>query len=158
MKNISRILMAFALFGSMFVAANAQDLKGDWKLAEAKMNGEKIVYKEEIHTTLSFFESDKMGGNSGCNRYSTSFTLDGGKIELFPVVSTKMACEGERMKQEEVFFGVIEKTDRFRFEGQYLIFTDEAGKNVLKFVPRVETKPKPVVEIKKCRDYKLSQK
>jgi len=133
MKNIYKILTAVMLFGLMLTAASAQALKGEWKLVEAKSGGEKVVYTEEIHTTVSFGENNGMSGNSGCNRYSTSYVLTGKKIKFNPIISTKMACEGERMKQENTFFSVIEKTNRYKIKGDYLTFYDRSSRNVLKF-------------------------
>lgn len=133
MKRIYQILTAVALFGLTLTAANAKNLKGEWKLVEAASNGEKVVYTEEIKTSLSFGENNKMSGNSGCNRYSTSYKPAGKKISFSPIISTKMACDGERMKQENAFFGVIEKVKYYKMEGEYLIFYDKSSRNILKF-------------------------
>lgn len=135
MKRIYRILTAIALFGLTLTAANAGNLKGEWKLVEATSNGEKVVYTEEIKTTISFGENNGMFGNSGCNRYSTSYKLTGKKIRFNPIISTKMACDGERMKQESTFFAVIEKVKFYKMAGEYLIFYDKASRNFLKFAP-----------------------
>ncbi len=135
MKYIHQILTAVIFFGLTLTAANAQTLKGDWKLVEAQSNGEKVVYTEEIRTTVSFGENGGMFGNSGCNRYSTSYKLTGKKIQFNPIISTKMACDGERMKQESTFFSVIEKVKYYKTAGEYLIFYDKSSRNILKFAP-----------------------
>lgn len=135
MKYIYQILTAVIFFGLTLTAANAQNLKGEWKLVETKSNGEKVVYTEEIRTTVSFSENKGMFGNSGCNRYSTSYELTGKKIRFNPIISTKMACDAERMKQESTFFSVIEKVKYYKMAGEYLIFYDKSSRNILKFAP-----------------------
>ena len=134
MKNLYQIFTAVIFIGLMIISANAQTLKGNWKLVEAEMNGEKQVFKKEIKTNLSFGEENRMFGNSGCNRYSTVYILEGkGKIDFQPIISTKMACLGEAMKQENIFFSVIEKVEKYKIKGSYLIFFDRSRQNVLKF-------------------------
>lgn len=133
MKNLYRIFTTVIFIGLMTISANAQILKGNWKLVEAEMNGKKVIFKKEIKTNLSFGEENRMFGNSGCNRYSTVYILEGRKIDFQPIISTKMACGGEAMKQENTFFSVIEKVEKYKIKGNYLIFFDKSQQNVLKF-------------------------
>ncbi len=134
MKNLYRIFTAVIFIGLMIISANAQTLKGNWKLVEAEMNGEKVIFKKEIKTNLSFSEENRMFGNSGCNRYSTVYILKGRKkIDFQPIISTKMACGGEAMKQENTFFSVIEKVEKYKIKGNHLIFFDKSQQNVLEF-------------------------
>lgn len=133
MKNIFRIFTAILFAGLMFTAANAQLQAAEWKLVEAKSDGEKVVFNEEIRTTLSFGPGYAMSGNSGCNRYSTTYKISGENIIFAPIVSTKMACADERMKQETTFFTIIEKVKKRETKDGYLFFNDESHRNVLKF-------------------------
>ena len=141
MKNITRIFTAIVIGGLMFAAASAQELKGEWKLVEAVSGGEKVVYNEEIRTTAVFGANNALGGNSGCNRYSTTYKITGERIEFSPIISTKMACPGERMKQETLFFGIMEKVKNYKTQDGFLIFYDKSKKNVLKFAPVPGEKP-----------------
>jgi heat shock protein HslJ len=120
----------------MFISANAQSLSGEWKLVSAKKDGKKVVYQGEIKTNLNFSKENRMSGNSGCNRYSTTYVLKEAKtIEIEPIISTKMAClDEDLMKQENTFFGVISKTNKVKIKGNHLIFFDSEKENVLKFV------------------------
>ena len=133
MKNLYQIFTAVIFIGLIIISANAQTLKGNWKLVEAEMNGEKVIFKKEIKTNLSFGEENRMFGNSGCNRYSTVYILEGREIDFQPIISTKMACGGEAMKQENIFFGVIDKVEKYKIKGNYLIFFDKSRQNILKF-------------------------
>lgn len=136
MKSFYKIFIVSIFIGLMFFGANAQSLKGEWKLVKAKADGERVVYESEIKTNIAFSEENRMFGNSGCNRYSTTYTLEGKKsIEIEPIISTKMAClEGDLMKQENTFFNVISKAENYRIKENYLIFFDESRNNVLKFM------------------------
>ncbi|MBA3632571.1 MAG: META domain-containing protein [Acidobacteria bacterium] len=136
--NIKKSIQVFSLVllaGLMFIGINAQTLEGEWKLVKAKKNGDKVVFNKEIKTTLIFGEGNRMSGNAGCNRYSTTYKLeDKKKIDFQPIISTKMACtDDDLMKQENTFFSVIDKTDKYKIKGNYLIFFDETKQNLLKF-------------------------
>lgn len=136
MKNLYKIFTAIVFIGLISISVSAQKLSGDWKLVEAVKEGEKVVFQDEIKTTVSFGEESKMFGNAGCNRYTTEYALkDEQKIDFQPIISTKMACIGEAMKQENTFFNLIEKIEKYEITDDCLIFFDESKQNVLKFAP-----------------------
>lgn len=138
MKSFYKIFIVSIFIGLTFISANAQSLEGEWKLVSARQRGEKVVYESEIKTNLVFGKENGISGNSGCNRYSTSYVLsDENDIEFASVISTKMACAGDFMKQERTFFDIISKTEKYKIKGNYLIFYDAEKENVLKFA-RVE--------------------
>lgn len=135
LKKTKQIFSAILMFGLMFTAINAQTLEGEWKLVKVKQNGEKVVFKDEIKTDLNFGEENRMSGNAGCNRYSTTYKIEEmEKISFQPTISTKMACSDEDlMKQENTFFNLIERVTKYKFKDNYLIFFDESKQNTLKF-------------------------
>lgn len=116
--------------------ASAQQLGGEWKLVEATQNGRRVYLGRDIKTSAIFGENNRMSGNAGCNRYSTTYNANGrNRIVFQPIISTKMACaDNNYMKQESTFFSVIEKTDRYRLNRNYLTFYDARERNILKFV------------------------
>lgn len=57
---------------------------------------------------------------TACNNGSAAFSTEGDTIRFSPVMSTKMACPGERMQQESEFFKVIEDTSRYAIKGETL--------------------------------------
>jgi len=136
MKLFYRAFMAILFVNLIFVgAANAQKLKGEWKLVQAKQDGKAVVFKDEIKTTAVFGKENRMSGNAGCNRYSTTYTLENTKkIRFEPIISTKMAClDDDFMKQESTFFSVMEKVEKYKIKGNHLTFFDDSKQNVLKF-------------------------
>jgi copper homeostasis protein (lipoprotein) len=135
MKNLYRSFSAIILFSLMFISVSAQKLVGEWKLVEAKQNGKKVSLGREIKTNLVLGEENRMSGNAGCNRYSTAYTLKSkNRIKFQPIISTKMAClDNDFTKQESTFFSVIEKGEKYKIKGNYLIFSDVAEQNILRF-------------------------
>ncbi|MBN8843622.1 MAG: META domain-containing protein [Sphingomonadales bacterium] len=57
-------------------------------------------------TSLSF-DGTRISGSAGCNRFSGSYTADGRKLTAGPLMSTKMACPGAGMAQENAFFKLM---------------------------------------------------
>lgn len=54
------------------------------------------------------FENGKVNGNSGCNAFGGSFTLDRGRLNAGPLISTKRACMGRGvMAQEQNLLGLL---------------------------------------------------
>ncbi len=64
--------------------------------------------------TAEFTDDGKVGGSSGCNRYSGEYTLSGSNIEFTqPMASTMMACEQAIMDQESAYFQALSATNSF---------------------------------------------
>lgn len=63
---------------------------------------------------LEFHKVDgQVMGNSGCNRLSGSYKIEGAKISFGPMISTKMACPGNG---EQRFLNALNTVDAFRIE------------------------------------------
>ena len=135
MKNLYRFLFIVVLLNSLLITAQAQSLSGEWKLVAAKQNGKNVSFGREIRTNLIFGAENRISGNGGCNRYSTTYKLTGkNRLKFEPIIATKMAClENDFMRQETVFFGVMEKVKEYKIKGNYLIFSDGEKRNVLRF-------------------------
>jgi heat shock protein HslJ len=85
-----------------------------WALEE--INGEAVTqgdFGREI-PVLEFHKADgKVMGNSGCNRLSGSYKIEGNKITFGPMISTKMACPGNG---EQRFMTALNAVNTFRIE------------------------------------------
>lgn len=85
-----------AFVGMMFacsdVKTDAKKLEGKWKVVEVK--GEKVA--EEGMPQMNFNMAEKkLHGNTGCNLFNTTLTLDPddvSAITIAPGASTMMAC------------------------------------------------------------------
>ena len=135
-RELARVFTGFLFIALMFIGANAQGLKGQWRLVEMKVDGTNFKLTNKNTPTLIFSEENRVGGNGGCNRYSTSYDLQKKNIDFKPFVSTKMACADEQRNQQEVkYFFAFDKVENYKMSKKVLTFTDKSRKNVLKFVP-----------------------
>lgn len=95
-KILFYAFMLPAFVGMMFscsdVKTDAKKLEGKWKVVEVK--GEKIL--EEGLPQMDFdMAANKLHGNSGCNIFNTTVTLDPNDVSAITInegASTMMAC------------------------------------------------------------------
>lgn len=135
-NKLMRIFTGFLFIALMIVSANAQDLKGQWKLVEMTVGGARFDLTDDKTPTLVFGEENRVSGNGGCNRYATTYDLRKKVIDFKPFISTKMACVDDKSNNQEVkFFFAFDKVEKFKMSKKSLTFTDKAKNNVLKFEP-----------------------
>jgi heat shock protein HslJ len=93
----------------------------------------KKIYKDtdttEVINKKAFIQLDsangKVGGNGSCNSFGGALTLDGEKISISKVFSTKMFCEGVQ-QTEDNFLKQLEKVNRFEIKDTVLLlYQDE---------------------------------
>jgi len=78
-------------------------IDSDWQVTE--IDGEVTV--EDARPTLQFPEDGRLAGTSGCNRYFSSFEMDGDKVTIGNAGATMMACPEPLMDQERRFFAAL---------------------------------------------------
>ena len=101
-----------------------------WTLAT--LNGEASLADTEI--TVNFGEDGRLSGSDGCNRFSTSYTVDGDSITIAPSgASTMMACPEPIMKQAQAFVTALGSAATYALEGASLTLNDSAGTAVATF-------------------------
>ncbi len=77
------------------------------------------------------FDSDRVAGYSGCNRYFASYTASGdGVFGVGPIGATKMACMGEGGQLEQRYFEELGKANQYCIILNQLHLMD-AKRNVL---------------------------
>ncbi len=84
---------------------------------------------------IQFAEGGAFGGSGGCNRFSGQAEISG-EMLAFPdnMAATLMACPPPMEEVEREFFGALQRVTRFTVSGDSLVFLDDAGEPVLKFV------------------------
>ena len=91
MKFTTAVLMAALTFAAC-APALAEDDEGapaaSWTAVE--LNGKAVE-----GLTLDF-TSDKASGTGGCNRFTGPISIEDDAIQIGPLASTKMFCEGKR--------------------------------------------------------------
>jgi heat shock protein HslJ len=70
-------------------------------------------------------------GNGGCNRFTTSYVLDGDQLTFQVPASTKMACDDASMAFESVYLGALPQTASYTISGTTLELLDQAGASVV---------------------------
>ena len=88
-------------------------------------NGEPVI--------LTFAEG-RVSGHAGCNRMTAGYELgpEAGRIIVKAPVTTRMACEEDRMKFEAAFTKAFGAATTVRFKGNHL-HLDSPGVPTLKF-------------------------
>lgn len=96
-------------------------LKGiTWELIE--LGGRPIAANQEPTPEIIFSDtSNRVYGNSGCNRFFGTYTLDANKkrLTIGQVGSTMMACPNMNIEQE--FLEVLKKADSYILQENSLI-------------------------------------
>lgn len=91
-------------------------------------NGKEAVVSLVAGTTitLEFGTDGHVSGNSGCNTYTGSYTVDGSNLKVGPLASTRMACADPAgvMEQEQQFLQALEKAATFDIQDNVLTIRD----------------------------------
>lgn len=127
MKLTTAFLMA-ALIVSASAPAIAEDDEGapaaSWTAVE--LNGKAVD-----GPTLDF-TADKASGTGGCNRFTGPISIEDDAIQIGPLASTRMLCEGKSEVKSQ-YFAALEAARSFAIDGELLIIKDDSGKVILKF-------------------------
>lgn len=83
---------------------------------------------------LRFTSSDRIAGQGGCNSYSANFQLDGVRLAVSALVSTRRACvDLQVQEQENRYFRALENAQWVSLEGSELLIYSEAFNVPLRF-------------------------
>ncbi len=86
-------------------------------------------------TTDATFADGQVSGNAGINQYNGPYEVDGDKLSVGPLASTKMAGDAMIMEQEAAFLMALEAAASYEIDGGTLIIMDSSGAAVLEFSP-----------------------
>ena len=86
---------------------------------------------EGKEVTIAFSDTNMLGGKSAVNNYFTEFSLDGNKIKLNALASTKMAGPEEDMAVETEYLQILNGADTISLEGDVLTITTASGTNLI---------------------------
>jgi heat shock protein HslJ len=96
-------------------------------------NGRQAVVSPVPGTTLTMtFGNGQVQGSSGCNAYRATYTNEGNRLKIGPAISTRMACAGEGvMQQEREFLAALESAKGWTITGGMLDVHRADGERVL---------------------------
>lgn len=134
---VAAIALACYVVCPKFKQAAAPALVGtQWGLVE--LSGKHPA--EEGRFSLQFDAEGQMTGQSGCNRFSGRYEMDGEKLKvLSPLVGTRMACPGAAMKQENEFLDILSSAEQVGVQDDGRLFVWGAKGRILIFAqPQTE--------------------
>lgn len=104
-------------------SAQSQSLGGTSWHATGINNGKDAVVSLVAGTsvTMHFATDGKVAGSGGCNKYTSTYTQDGGKLTFTSAAATRRICAAAGvMEQEQAFFKALESVATARIEGDQL--------------------------------------
>lgn len=93
-----------------------------WTLSS--YNQQPILIDTEI---TAEFSAEQVSGSGGCNGYFADYTLTGEQLSVGAIGSTKIACPGGILAQENDYFEVLAQAEAIEIEGDVLTITTPAG-------------------------------
>ena len=106
-----------------------------WALVRA---AEDSIDWSAVQVTLGF-QDGRAGGRSAVNRYfCTCVDAGDGTVALGPFGMTMMAGPPHAMAAETAYLRLLEQVRGFRLEPDALVLIDEAGAEILAFVPSAD--------------------
>ena len=91
-------------------------------------NGKQAVVSPMTGTTLTAtFTADTVSGSAGCNDYNGPYTLDGDKVTIGPLATTRKACEQPVMDQETAFLTALQTPATVEQNGGIVTLRNAAG-------------------------------
>lgn len=100
-------------------ATVSTNLNGEWKLQNDN-SSETGMSDEPLSIAFDVQEAGKITGFGGCNYYGGNYSKVESGITFSEVYSTKRACPD--LDDENRFFELLNKTDRFEIKGNNLYF------------------------------------
>lgn len=111
------------------VPAPAGDIHGTWVIEQAR--AEPILDKRRARLVLG--RDGRLSGHNSCNAMNGTFTLEGDRIRIGPIATTRMACPELQREQEDRILTALELavTARVRPDG-LLEIRDADGRGLLR--------------------------
>jgi ABC-type amino acid transport substrate-binding protein len=71
---------------------------------------------EDVEVTMKFDGTEKVSGNTGCNKFSGRYVTDGSAIVIDDILNTSIICElpGGLMDQETLFLELLDRVTYYR--------------------------------------------
>jgi heat shock protein HslJ len=104
-----------------FTAAAPASVEGSWDVT-GYYDGKSAHVSVQAGTTITMvFDADgQVSGNSGCNTYSGGYSVNGNKIAVGPLMTTRMACPDDVMTQEQQFLAALAGAETWSVRGDTL--------------------------------------
>jgi len=118
-----------------FAPFQPASLTGEWQAIAINNGKEAVVSVLNGTTVTAVFSADgKLSGNDGCNNYNGTYTLDGDKITIGPIATTRMACEQAIMDQETAYLNALAKAATYTLGKDSLELRDVDGALLVDYI------------------------
>ncbi len=92
----------------------------EWTLVSYGSKDNQLTALPHAKATATFSEG-KITGKASCNKYFTSYEIDGNNLRITsPIGTTMMMCEDDVMAQERAFLGALETSKSYKINGNTL--------------------------------------
>lgn len=125
MKKHLLVLFIICLAISACASEKPATLIGSWELTAYGPVNSPTPAVSDAGAELTFNGDGTVTGNSGCNGFGGSYTVEGDQITFESITSTLMACEDARMAQESAVTQVLTGTAKYKIEGSTLTLTND---------------------------------
>lgn len=100
----------------------------------ASLAGSEWGFPDKQGPFVQFKAKGEISGSGGCNNFFGTYELNGERLIIGPLASTKKACIGPAMDVEREFFGALQ--DAFRVDATHKTLTvyAESGDTLLSLV------------------------
>jgi putative lipoprotein len=116
----------------MATSEPAASALADTRWTAEDIDGRGVI--DEARSTIEFQGSEKIAGETGCNRYFASITVVGDSISVGAIAATRRACPPALMNQEQHFTRALADVRRYTLDGPHLLLFDAAGNQRLRLV------------------------
>ncbi|MCC2642552.1 MAG: uncharacterized protein K0S45_2965 [Nitrospira sp.] len=99
--------------------------KNRWELA--RWGDHQVPLGDNGEPVILAFKDGRTSGHAGCNRYAAGVTFGpaAGEVKVSHGMTTRMACEPQRMEFEAAFIRAFEASTRYRLTGESLSFESD---------------------------------
>ena len=111
-------------------------LGGTWQLTHLRGPGGELDGLQDdlvARSQILIGDDGKLSGTVGCNRFGTSFTLDGDAIAFTGVLSTRKACFGPVWDAERGLYAAFKQAAGYAQDGDELVLLDANGQPIARF-------------------------
>lgn len=99
------------------------DLSGEWAVDE--FHGHPAIVGAA--PSLTFGADGRLAGFTGVNRLATPFEIDGDRVTVGAIVTTRMEGMARAVEQEAGFLAALEATTHWRIDGEVLTLVGPGG-------------------------------
>lgn len=124
--------LALALAGPAIAAAGGPSSGSPNAPSGGRILGDWARTADGITQTITFAKAGKVNGDAGCNRFIGDYGVKGSTIDIGPLGSTLMFCEGV-MDAERAYLKALEKATAFTVKGTTLTLFGPRGGTLLTF-------------------------